>query len=262
MTATRLLATSRATAAPSAVCLIVLSTSTMFLVTSWEAVAVSAIPRDTFSTFAETRATFLASSLAVTLCSSTAEAIVRDASFTLPIELRDLGNRLDRLTDGCLDALDPLANVVVAPAVCLASSFTSVATTANPFPASPARAASIVAFKASRLVCSAISSITWMTLPISVAACPSVVMSPLLAAATSEVRTTSEETFSALLAISLMLRVICSMASAMPLTLALASSVALDMAVIVVEICSDAAAMTPARLADRLDAYRQLRGHR
>jgi len=40
----------------------------------------------------------------------------------------------------------------VAVAVCEASAFTSPATTANPLPASPARAASIVALSASRLV--------------------------------------------------------------------------------------------------------------
>ena len=43
----------------------------------------------------------------------------------------------------------------VALAVSWASSLTSLATTAKPLPASPARAASIVAFSASRLVCSA-----------------------------------------------------------------------------------------------------------
>jgi hypothetical protein len=42
----------------------------------------------------------------------------------------------------------------VALAVCTASDFTSDATTAKPRPASPARAASMVAFSASRLVCS------------------------------------------------------------------------------------------------------------
>src|SRR6202451_2689336 len=52
-------------------------------------------------------------------------------------------------------------------AVCLASSFTSLATTAKPLPASPARAASIVALRASRLVCCAIEVITLITLPIS-----------------------------------------------------------------------------------------------
>jgi hypothetical protein len=44
----------------------------------------------------------------------------------------------------------------VAFAVSCASSLTSFATTAKPLPASPARAASIVAFSASRFVCSAI----------------------------------------------------------------------------------------------------------
>ena len=48
----------------------------------------------------------------------------------------------------------------VADAVSLASSLTSFATTANPRPASPARAASIVAFRASRFVCCAIVLIT------------------------------------------------------------------------------------------------------
>jgi len=45
----------------------------------------------------------------------------------------------------------------VASFVCLASSFTSFATTAKPFPASPALAASIVAFNARFFVCSEIS---------------------------------------------------------------------------------------------------------
>ena len=63
----------------------------------------------------------------------------------------------------------------VAFAVCLASSFTSLATTAKPLPASPARAASIVAFSASRLVCCAIDVITLITLPISVLDSPSLV---------------------------------------------------------------------------------------
>ncbi|MNR14101.1 hypothetical protein D3C85_1305570 [compost metagenome] len=39
---------------------------------------------------------------------------------------------------------------------------TSSATTAKPRPASPARAASMAAFRASRLVCSAMLLITWM----------------------------------------------------------------------------------------------------
>ena len=48
----------------------------------------------------------------------------------------------------------------VAFVVLSASFLTSSATTANPLPCSPALAASIAAFKASKLVWSAISSIT------------------------------------------------------------------------------------------------------
>ena len=64
----------------------------------------------------------------------------------------------------------------VAFAVCDASCFTSEATTAKPRPASPARAASIVALSASRLVCSAIAVISLTTSPMRLAACDSAVM--------------------------------------------------------------------------------------
>ncbi|MEZ5262248.1 MAG: hypothetical protein R2755_10850 [Acidimicrobiales bacterium] len=53
-----------------------------------------------------------------------------------------------------------LPTSAAAVVVSLARSFTSVATTANPRPASPARAASMVALRASRLVCSAMAVIT------------------------------------------------------------------------------------------------------
>ncbi len=62
---------------------------------------------------------------------------------------------------------------LVASVVWMASCFISAATTAKPFPASPALAASIVAFNASRLVCAEISEITSVTLLISLAALPS-----------------------------------------------------------------------------------------
>ena len=54
----------------------------------------------------------------------------------------------------------------VALPVCCARLFTSEATTAKPLPASPARAASIVAFSASRLVCAAMPVISPTTAPI------------------------------------------------------------------------------------------------
>ena len=54
----------------------------------------------------------------------------------------------------------------VAFAVWLASAFTSEATTAKPRPDSPARAASMVAFSANRLVCEAIEWISCTTSPI------------------------------------------------------------------------------------------------
>ena len=59
----------------------------------------------------------------------------------------------------------------VALAVCTASDFTSEATTAKPLPASPARAASMVALSASRLVCAAMARISLITSPIFCAAC-------------------------------------------------------------------------------------------
>ncbi len=54
------------------------------------------------------------------------------------------------------------ATSAVALAVCVASDLTSAATTAKPLPASPALAASIVAFRVRRLVCAAISLINEM----------------------------------------------------------------------------------------------------
>jgi hypothetical protein len=66
----------------------------------------------------------------------------------------------------------------VAFAVWLARTFTSEATTANPLPASPARAASMVAFSASRFVLLARALISATTSPIrpAAAAKPSTVL--------------------------------------------------------------------------------------
>ena len=102
----------------------------------------------------------------------------------------------------------------VARAVSLASSLTSLATTANPLPASPARAASIVAFSASRFVCCAIEVITLITFPISALDSPRLATVPCaeLATATAEVATDAASV--AFFAISRMLAVISSTAVA------------------------------------------------
>jgi hypothetical protein len=66
----------------------------------------------------------------------------------------------------------------VASDVCRANSLISLATTAKPFPAAPARAASIVAFKARRLVCAEMPVMVSETLPMSRAALPSSSITP------------------------------------------------------------------------------------
>ena len=71
----------------------------------------------------------------------------------------------------------------VALAVCTASDLTSEATTAKPLPASPARAASMVALSASRLVCPAMARISLITSPIFCAACASVAICRLVSCA-------------------------------------------------------------------------------
>ncbi len=73
----------------------------------------------------------------------------------------------------------------VALAVCTASDLTSEATTAKPLPDSPARAASMVALSASRLVCSAMSRISFTTSPIFWAPAESPAISPSVVRASS-----------------------------------------------------------------------------
>ena len=70
-------------------------------------------------------------------------------------DLLDRGDRLRGSRPACSEICDEISSVALA--VWLASDLTSEATTAKPRPASPARAASMVAFSASRLVCSAIA---------------------------------------------------------------------------------------------------------
>src|ERR1039458_759063 len=80
-----------------------------------------------------------------------------------------------RAASAAADWIEPICSAIssVAFAVCPASDFTSEATTAKPLPDAPARAASMVALSASRLVCPAIAWISPTTSPMRVAALPS-----------------------------------------------------------------------------------------
>src|SRR5580704_3251148 len=107
------------------------------------------------------------------LCSSTAAAIAAEISeicWIVPLI------SLIAATESCVALCMPAICVEMSPvalAVCAASALTSWATTAKPRPASPARAASMVALSASRLVCSAIAVISWTTSPMRLAAADS-----------------------------------------------------------------------------------------
>ena len=98
-------------------------------------------------------------------CCSTAAAI--DPAMAL-ISSMVFSMRPTAATDASVAVrTSPMCRVIssVDRAVCVASAFTSLATTAKPLPASPARAASIVAFSASRLVLAAMSLIIFATSP-------------------------------------------------------------------------------------------------
>ncbi len=130
----------------------------------------------------------------------------------------------------------------VASAVCWASALISPATTANPLPASPARAASMVAFNARRLVCSEISAMVSVTLLISNAALP---RSSTLAETCSAFVTAWAVVslpLAVLLAISLIVADISSTADTIDCILAVVCSVAAATLFILVDISSDAAA--------------------
>jgi predicted DNA-binding ribbon-helix-helix protein len=106
----------------------------------------------------------------VAVCSSTAVTIERVfwCISSIIARIESVASTASRV----LDWIDEMRSSIscVASAVWRASSFTSFATTAKPRPASPALAASIVAFSASRFVWSAMSLITPTTLPICSAA--------------------------------------------------------------------------------------------
>jgi hypothetical protein len=103
-------------------------------------------------------------------CSSTAAAMVEAISEQPFDGAADLLDRSYRLLGGALDTGDLLADLAGAFAVCSASAFTSEATTAKPRPASPARAASMVALSASRLVWPAMVLMSSTTSPMRAAA--------------------------------------------------------------------------------------------
>ena len=106
-------------------------------------------------------------SLVVAVCSSTALAMVvcRSEIWATMLEISSIAFTAAVVSPWIASTRRAMSSVAFA--VSCASSFTSFATTANPLPASPARAASIVALSASRLVCSAIEVMTLTTLPIS-----------------------------------------------------------------------------------------------
>lgn len=108
---------------------------------------------------------FRAISLVALPCASIAAAILEPICEILPILLPI---SVMALTDSSVAAwISAICCAIseVALAVCVASDFTSCATTAKPRPALPARAASIVALRAKRFVCLAIAAISSTTPP-------------------------------------------------------------------------------------------------
>ena len=101
----------------------------------------------------------LAISFITAFCSSTAVATPIDTSDKFTINPSTSSMAAEALRESAWMVATCKAISSVALPVWLAKDFTSLATTAKPRPASPALAASMVAFNANKLVCSAISSI-------------------------------------------------------------------------------------------------------
>ena len=150
----------------------------------------------------------------------------------------DLVDRLDRLVVSRWIASIFWLMSSVALAVSLASSLTSLATTAKPLPASPARAASIVALSASRFVWSAIEVITLITLPISALDSPSLATVVLVLSATFTATVATLAASVAFLAISLMLAPISSTPVATVCTFVLTCSAAAEATLACAEVSS------------------------
>ena len=182
----------------------------MFSLTSRVAAAVCDTLEQTVCAPVAACTRFLEISFVVMLCSSTAEAIVREASFT---RVTTSAIRLTALM-ACPDEFWMPSTrwrmSLVASAVCRASSLTSVATTAKPLPASPARAASIVAFRARSFVCSAMSWMTSMTWPMPSAVWPRWLISWFVFCTSWAASSATRAACSALRATSLMAAVISS----------------------------------------------------
>ncbi len=102
----------------------------------------------------------------------------------------------------------------VASAVCLASSLISLATTAKPLPAAPARAASMVALSASRLVCAEMLLMVSVTWPISWAAWPSFCICSVMVCAWTVAFSLMARARAVLAAMSPTVALICSVALA------------------------------------------------
>ena len=177
----------------------------------------------------------------VTDCSSTAAAILvcrlSICSITSPIlEIASTA----RCVSDCIDSIRvPISSVALA--VSRASSLTSLATTANPLPASPARAASIVALSASRFVCSAIDVITLITAPISWLERPRAAIVPEVADAMSTALRAVVAASWAFLAISWMLATRLSIEPDTVRVLPLTCSAAADTRLACAVVCSAAA---------------------
>jgi len=167
-----------------------------------------------------------ATSAVVAVCSSTAEEIEAAAWSISPIALPISAIAWAVPPETCCTVAICWAISSVALPVWLARFLTSEATTAKPLPASPARAASIVALSASRLVCSAMSLISVSTLPIRSAASTRLWTVWSVASALSTARLLVRETCSTWVAISLTDIAISSDAAATVATLAVACSAA------------------------------------